>query len=139
MQTTLQNAEGYNVLMMERFLIAICRTQPIGVNPGRWNLKPSSVRFFKSLKHERKIIFYNTLHNQVLSGKWSVKYPSLIMLNALCWKQKIICWCPKATAKLTITKINILHNPRQFKIMDFQTVIYPLLEFYSLVWDPSED
>ena len=77
-----------------------------------------------------------TIHNQILKNTNNAKYLGVIIDDKLKWKEQHKAVCKKAYNLLAFFKRNLSSCPQQVKTKCCNTLLKPVLEYRSCVWDP---
>ena len=78
-----------------------------------------------------------TLHGQTLETVSSSKYLGLTIQRNLGWDRHIDSMCAKANKMVGFLRRNLEIDPRKVKERACKTLIRPILEYASSVWDPD--
>ena len=89
------------------------------------------------ITNKRNIIkrIYN-IHNIPLEETSSAKYLGVTIDSKLNWKRHISETVKKANKTLSFIRRNLLDCPSNVKIDCYTTLVRPILEYGSVVWDP---
>lgn len=76
------------------------------------------------------------IKNRALEVVTSVKYLGLAITINLKWRMHIDNSCIKTFLKLSFLRKKLKGRPSNIKLEDYRTLIRPVLEYFSIVWDP---
>jgi Reverse transcriptase (RNA-dependent DNA polymerase) len=79
-----------------------------------------------------------TLSNHSLATVSSYKYLGLHITNELNWNQHINSVINKANKVLYVTKLALGRSSTAVKVAAYKTIVRPLVEYSSSVWDPHQ-
>ena len=85
------------------------------------------------------VVFNYTMHGHKLQHVDSIKYLGLTIAKDLRWDKHIDCIVAKANRTLGFLRRNININNPKLKAQAYKSLVRPLLEFSSTVWDPHTD
>ena len=111
---------------------------------GRWARKwgmrfqPTKRNMMQLTRDQvKKFIVTYTLERTVLENVDRIKYFGVTITNDFRWKTHIGNICTKANRILGFLRRNISSRPIDVKEMAYKGLVRPILEYASLVWDPS--
>ena len=91
-----------------------------------------------SITRKKKPIHYNyTLHGQQLQHAQSIKYLGVTISNDLRWNKHIDLVTAKANNTLNFVRRNINIRNSNVKQQAYKSLVRPILEYSSTVWDPT--
>ena len=76
------------------------------------------------------------LHGHTLEEVCSAKYLGVTITNNLSWDTHINTICAKANKTLGFLRRNLKISATQLKATAYKTIVRPILEYASTVWDP---
>ena len=76
------------------------------------------------------------IHNVELNLTESAKYLGVIIDSKLKWKDQYMAACKKANGVLAFLKRNIWNCPQKVKENCYKSLVMPILDYGSCVWDP---
>ena len=97
-------------------------------------VKCNMMQLTKKLTH--KIQASYTIEGTVLENVESIKYIGVTITNDLKWNIHIINIFTKANRTLGFLRRNLKSSPQDLKEAAYKTMVRPILEFGSSVWDP---
>ena len=77
-----------------------------------------------------------TLKGTVLENVESIKYLDVTITSDFKWNTHIINVCTKANRTLGLLRRNLYSCPQDVKEAAYKTMVRPILEYGSSVWDP---
>ena len=77
-----------------------------------------------------------SLHGQTLKSVSSAKYLGVTLASDLCWDNHITNICSKANRTLGFLRRNLKVGSTKLKATAYKTLVRPILEYASTVWDP---
>ncbi len=90
-----------------------------------------------SITRSRTPITYSyTLRGHILQHTNTAKYLGLTISSDLRWDKHISGICNKATSTLSFLRRNLKIGSRHIKEQAYKTLVRPLTEYSSVVWDP---
>ena len=87
-------------------------------------------------KKQNKIQASYTLEDTVLENVESIKYLGVTITSDLKWNSHIRNVCTKANRTLGFLRRNLLCCPQDVKESAYKSLVRPILEYGSSVWDP---
>ena len=90
-------------------------------------------------KHSNKIQASYTLEGAVLENVDSIKYLRVTITNDLRWNTHISNICTKANRTLGFLWRTLFSCPQNVKEAAYKSMVRPILEYGSSVWDPHPD
>ena len=97
-------------------------------------IKCNMMKLTKKLTN--KIQAFYTLEGTVLENVESIKYLGVTITNDLKWNTHIINICTKANRTLGFLRRKLYSCPQDVKETAYKTMVRPILEYGSSVWDP---
>ena len=88
-------------------------------------------------KRIKKINASYNLEGTVLDNVENIKYLGITITDDLKWNTHVSNICTKANRTLGFLKRSISACPQDVKESAYKGLVYPVLEYGSLVWDPS--
>ena len=86
-------------------------------------------------KHNKTRASY-TLEGTVLENVESIKYLGVTITSDLKWNAHISNVCTKANRTLGFLRRNLFSYPQDVKEAAYKSLVRPILEYGSSVWDP---
>ena len=90
-------------------------------------------------KHSKKIQASYTLEGAVLENVVSIKYLGVTITNDLRWNTHISNICTKANRTLGFLRRTLFSCRQNVKEAASKSMVHPILEYGSSVWDPHPD
>ena len=90
-------------------------------------------------KHLNKIQASYTLEGAVLENVDSIKYLGVTITNDLRWNTHISNICTKANRTLGFLRRTLFSCPQNVKKAAYRSMVRPILEYGSSVWDPHPE
>ena len=87
-------------------------------------------------KKHNKIQASYTLEGTVLENVESIKYLGVTITSDLKWNSHIRKVCTKANRTLGFLRRNLFSCPQDVKEAAYKSLVRPILEYGSSVWDP---
>ena len=87
-------------------------------------------------KHLNKIQASYTLEGAVLENVYNIKYLGVTITNDLKWNTHISNICTKANRTLGFLRRTLFSWPQNVKEAAYKSMVRPILEYRSSVWDP---
>ena len=87
-------------------------------------------------KKHYKIQASYTLEGTVLENVDSIKYLGVTITSDLKWNSHIRNVCSKANITLGFLRRNVFSCPKDVKKAAYKSMVRPILEYGSTVWDP---
>ena len=105
---------------------------------SKWQMHFNTKKCFSMrITHSRNPKFFNyTLDNDVLESTDCHTYLGVDISNTLTWNRHINRITSSANRSLAFIKRNLYSCPRSVKANAYLTLVRPLLEYSSSVWDP---
>ena len=82
------------------------------------------------------LVYYTTLEGTVLENVDSIKYLGVTITSDLKWNSHIRNVCSKANRTLGFLRRNLFSCPQDVKEAAYKSLVRPILEYGSTVWDP---
>ena len=92
--------------------------------------------FRQEEEKERAFQSTYTLHSQVLEVTDAIKYTGVKVSYDLTWSRHIIEVAWKANQTLGFLQRNFKHCTKEVKAATYTTMVRPVLDYASTVWDP---
>ena len=105
----------------------------------KWGMKFQTVKcnmMQLTKKLTNKIPASYTREDTVLENVESIKYLGVTITNDLKWNTHIINICTKANRTLGFLRRNLFSCPQDVKEAAYKTMVRPIIEYGSSVWDP---
>ena len=97
---------------------------------------PLKCQVMNATNKKEKIHFAYNIHGQVLAVESTVKYLGVNINEKLSWNNHIQQVTKKAHNTLNFLQRNTANCPRATKILCYSTLVRPIVEYCSVVWDP---
>lgn len=109
-------------------------------HPSKYNILPIT-KARKSTKVPAKDQQYKDyiLHNQTLEAVTNTKYLGVTLQSDMKFDQHIDNICTKANRMLGLLRRNLRSAPKTTKELGYKSLVRPILEYGSSVWDPHEE
>lgn len=92
---------------------------------------------FSHITNSQVILQYDySVQDQRLERVHSFKYLGVTIQSNLKWDNHINEICSKARCRLWMLKRKLKYSTREVKLTAYKTLVRPLLEYSSVVWDP---
>ena len=106
---------------------------------SKWGMRFKPVKFnmMQLTKKHNKIDASYTLKGTVLENVESIKYLGITITSDLKWNSHIRNVCSKANTTLGFLRRNLSSCPQDVKEAAYKTLVRPILEYGSTVWDPQ--
>ena len=110
----------------------------LGCWARKWGMRfqPVKCNMMQLTKKHNKIQASYTLEGTVLENVESIKYLGVTITSDLKWNTHIINICTKANRTLGFLRRNLFSCPQEVKEAGYKTLVRPILEYGSSVWDP---
>ena len=110
----------------------------LGYWARKWGMRfqPVKCNMMQLTKKHNKIQASYTLKGTVLENVESIKYLGVTITSDLKWNTHSINICIKANRTLGFLRRNLLSWPQEVKEAGYKTLVRPILEYRSSVWDP---
>ena len=104
----------------------------------KWGMRfqPVKCNMMQLTKKHNKIQASYTLEGTVLENVESIKYPGVTITSDLKWNSHIRNVCSKANRTLGFLRRNLFSCPQDVKEAAYKSMVRPILENGSTVWDP---
>jgi len=99
-------------------------------------LNPSKCKFLCISNKSSQIHHSYYLNNHILQSVLSAKYLGVIVNAKLSWNKHISCITSKATQTLNLLRCNMYFCDAPAKNKAFRTLVLPVLDYASAVWNP---
>ena len=103
---------------------------------GSWNSIPLKCQVLHITTKRKPIRAPYTIHGQTLQEVDSAKYLGVTLQSNLSWNQHIDSTAKKANNTWAFLQRNFQQCPRKTKELCYRTLIRPILDYASVVWDP---
>ena len=112
----------------------------LGIWARKWGMRflPVKINMMQLTKKHNKIDASYTLEGTVLVNVESIKYLGVTITSDLKWNSHIRNVCSKANRTLGFLRRNLFSCPQDVKEAAYRTLVRPILEYGSTVWDPHE-
>jgi hypothetical protein len=97
---------------------------------------PSKCQVLNVTRRRTKIVSPYTIHGHTLSVEKTVKYLGVNINEKLSWNDHISQVTKKAHNTISFLQRNTSNCPRDTKALCYTTLVRPLVEYSSVVWDP---
>ena len=101
--------------------------------------QPVKCNMMQLTRHLNKIQASYTLEGAVLENVDSIKYLGVTITNDLRWNMHISNICTKANRTLGFLRRILFSCPQNVKEAAYKSMVCPILEYGSSVWDPHPD
>ena len=110
----------------------------LGIWASKWGMRfqPVKCNMMQLTKKHNKIQASYTLEGTVLDNVESIKYPGVTITSDLKWNSHIRNACAKANRTLGFLRRNLFSCPQDVKEAAYKSMVRPILEYGSTVWDP---
>ena len=110
----------------------------LGIWARKWGMRFQPVKFNMTqlTKKYNKIQASYTLVGTVLENLESIKYLGVTITSDLKWNTHISIVCTKANRTLGFPRRNLYSCPQDVKEAAYKSLVRPILEYGSSVWDP---
>eukprot|EP00057_Strongylocentrotus_purpuratus_P013850 XP_011668324.1 PREDICTED: calcium-activated chloride channel regulator 1-like [Strongylocentrotus purpuratus] len=95
-----------------------------------------NLRVLHVTNKRKPIIKSYSIHGQTLNDKNTAKYLGVELQKNLSWNQHIITVTKKANSTRAFLQRNIRPCPRKLKVLCHNTLLQPIMEDASIIWDP---
>ncbi len=111
----------------------------IGEWENTWQMKfnADKCNALKITRARSPLDYKYKLHDHTLEEVDSSKYLGVTIQNDLKWNQHVSNTSGKATKVLNLLRRNIRTNDKEVKDRAYKTMVRPILEYASPVWDPN--
>lgn len=99
----------------------------------------SKTAFISLTKKKRPLSFVYSLNGFNISKVDKVKYLGVTFSQDLKWEQHITNTCAKAYKQLGFLRRKLGKAPSAVKLTAYKTLVRPILEYGSIVWDPHQN
>ena len=110
----------------------------LGILARKWGmrLQPVKCNMMQLTNKHNKIQASYTLEGTVLENVDSIKYLGVTITSDLKWNSHIRNVCTKANRTLGFLRRNLFSCPQDVKEAAYKSMVRPILEYGSTVWDP---
>ena len=110
----------------------------LGVWARKWGMRfqPVKCNMMQLTNKHNKIQASYTLEGTVLKNVDSIKYLGVTITSDLKWNSHIRNVCSKANRTLGFLRRNLFSCPQDVKEAAYKSLVRPILEYGSTVWDP---
>ena len=110
----------------------------LGVWARKWGMRfqPVKCNMMQLTNKHNKIQASYTLEGTVLENVDSIKYLGVTITSDLKWNSHIRNACSKANRTLGFLRRNLFSCPQDVKEAAYKSLVRPILEYGSTVWDP---
>ena len=110
----------------------------LGIWARKWGMRfqPVKCNMMQLTKKHSKIQASYTLEGTVLENVESIKYLGVTITSDLKWNSHIRNVCSKANRTLGFLRRNLFSCPQDVKEAAYKSMVRPILEYESTVWDP---
>ena len=110
----------------------------LGIWARKWGIRfqPVKCNMMQLMKKHNKIQALYTLEGTVLENVESIKYLGVTITSDLKWNLHIRNVCSKANRTLGFLRRNLFSCPQDGKEAAYKSMVRPILEYGSTVWDP---
>ena len=100
------------------------------------SFNPSKCEVLRITRKRNPIITNYVLHGQQLATVKKGKYLGVTISDKLSWNDHVDATTKKANTSLSFLRRNLASLPTQTKAQCYKTLVRPILEYASPVWDP---
>lgn len=97
---------------------------------------PAKCQVLRVTKKRKTINAKYTIHGHTLEVVPHAKYLGVTLSHNMSWKQQVDATVKKAQNTLAFLRRNMRHCPEDIKDRCYRTLVRPITEFASCVWDP---
>ena len=110
----------------------------LGIWARNWGMRfqPVKCNMMQLTKKHNKIQASYTLEGTVLENVESIKYLGVTITSDLKWNSHSRNVCSKANRTLGFLRRNLFSCPQDMKEAAYKSMVRPILEYGSTVWDP---
>ena len=110
----------------------------LGIWARKWGMRfqPVKCNMMQLTNKHNKIQASYTLEGTVLENVDSIKYLGVTITSDLKWNSHIRNVCSKANRTLGFLRRNLFSCPKDVKEAAYKSMVRPILEYGSTVWDP---
>ena len=110
----------------------------LGIWARKWGMRflPVKCNMMQLTKTHHKIDASYTLESAILENVESIKYLGVTITSDLKWNSHIRNVCSMSNRTLGFLKRNLFSCPQNVKEAAYRTLVRPILEYGSTVWDP---
>ena len=110
----------------------------LGIWARKWGMRfqPVKCNMMQLTNKHNKIQASYTLEGTVLENVDSIKYLGVTITSDLKWNSHIRNVCSKANRTLGFLRRNLFSYPKDVKEAAYKSMVRPILEYGSTVWDP---
>ena len=110
----------------------------LGIWARKWGMRfqPVKCNMMQLTNKHSKIQASYTLEGTVLENFDSIKYLGVTITSDLKWNSHIRNVCSKANRTLGFLRRNLFSCPKDVKEAAYKSMVRPILEYGSTVWDP---
>ena len=110
----------------------------LGIWARKWGMRfqPVKCNMMQLTNKHNKIQASYTLEGTVLENVDSIKYLGVTITSDLKWNSHIRNVCSKANRTLGFLRRNLFSCPQDVKEAAYKSLVRPILEYGSTVWDP---
>ena len=104
----------------------------------KWQMVFNPEKCYVLSIHRKKlpIVYDYSMKGKILKHVEKHQYLGVTIASDLNWKHHIESIVGKANRALGFIKRNLKHCPQEIKIQAYKTLVRPILEYSSTVWDP---
>jgi len=100
------------------------------------SFNPTKCEVIRITKRRTPIIATYNIHGQDLSFVKTGKYLGVHISDTLSWNSHVAATAKKANNSLAFLRRNLTSCPQDIKAQSYKTLVRPILEYASTVWDP---
>ena len=101
-----------------------------------YGVSPKKVPGFEHHNKKKPVKYPNTIHGHVLGTVKSAIYLGVHIQSQLNWNTHVTKIANKANATLSFLQRNLRKSPNTTKELAYKSMVRPILEYSSTVWDP---
>ena len=98
---------------------------------------PQKCQVFHITSKRKPVKFFYNIHSQTLEGAITAKYLGVTIQNDLNWNKHIDATTKTANNTRAFLQRNIKQCPGKTKELCYKTLVRPILEYASVIWDRS--
>ena len=104
-----------------------------------YGIPPQKCQALHITSKRKPVRFLYNIHGQTLEEADSAKYLGVTLQNDLNWNKHIDTTAKKANNTRAFLQRNLQQCPRKTKELCYKALVRPIMEYASVIWDPSTD